>query len=632
MTTSIIISEKGGAERRESYDQPEVSIGRVKGNDILLPKGNVSKRHARLIFRDGRCIVTDLKSTNGTYVNHRRITHATLVREGDRIYIGDFVLRLEPEASATHDLSRTTLGSLDAPSEPNYASAGVRGPLATVASAPPLTPEVVSHFPIEHDPDESSPLLQVPAPPRLPEIVRPASLHALPMVTEAPSAPELATPSTSSEPASPATASSNAPSKASRPDSERLAAHQQALSRLSAAVEAKVPIDAASPVSDALLAAIDAESARLANSPEGASLDLALVRAAALRELVGLGPLALLLEDPHVTEIHVLAGELTVVRRGQRQIVRELGFTSDHAIARVVQRLLGATAPDDGEAFVHGVLDGGLELSVVRPVACADGHLVSLRKPVRCEGTLNGLVRSGAISRGMATLLGHCAGARANILVTSSPGAGAEEVLAALSDAPEAGSGRVMWLSDGRQLPPPQSAAVAMGRTRAERLRALRAACRFAPHHLVVPTLGAEEIAVLIDAVAEGLQGVILRAAAPTLRQTVARLSADLASCSAGGSTEAAQERLLSAFDLVLEVARLRDGRPRMLRLAELRSGVAGGIHITDIFSFAQHRTAAGGSIEGTFAASGAVPAIVEELTARGLPLDTSIFRRHASG
>src|SRR5205814_7507248 len=66
---AILISEKGGAERREAYDQPEINIGRVQGNDLMLPKGNVSKRHAKLVFRDGRFIVNDLNSTNGTYVN-----------------------------------------------------------------------------------------------------------------------------------------------------------------------------------------------------------------------------------------------------------------------------------------------------------------------------------------------------------------------------------------------------------------------------------------------------------------------------------------------------------------------------------------------------------------------------------
>src|SRR6202451_602478 len=92
---TIIISEKGGAERREAFDKNEINLGRVQGTDLMLPKGNVSKHHARLLFRDGRFIVTDLKSTNGTYVNGRKISQATIVREGDKIYIGDFVLRLE---------------------------------------------------------------------------------------------------------------------------------------------------------------------------------------------------------------------------------------------------------------------------------------------------------------------------------------------------------------------------------------------------------------------------------------------------------------------------------------------------------------------------------------------------------
>src|SRR5271154_5263915 len=92
---TIIISEKGGAERRETLDKNEINVGRVQGNDLMLPKGNVSKHHARLLFRDGRFIVTDLKSTNGTYVNGRKIAQATIVREGDKIYIGDFVLRLD---------------------------------------------------------------------------------------------------------------------------------------------------------------------------------------------------------------------------------------------------------------------------------------------------------------------------------------------------------------------------------------------------------------------------------------------------------------------------------------------------------------------------------------------------------
>src|SRR5204862_2774912 len=118
---AIVISEKGGGERREIFDKHEINVGRVQGNDLMLPKGNVSKRHARLLFRDGRFIVTDLKSTNGTYVNGRKIAQATIVREGDKIYVGAFVLRVEMSGS--------------------MASAGPSFPLAApVAVTPPSPP------------------------------------------------------------------------------------------------------------------------------------------------------------------------------------------------------------------------------------------------------------------------------------------------------------------------------------------------------------------------------------------------------------------------------------------------------------------------------------------------------------
>ena len=71
---SILISEKGGETKRMEFDRPEITIGRVAGNDIVLPRNNISKRHSRIVFKDGKFIVVDLKSTNGTFVNGRKIT------------------------------------------------------------------------------------------------------------------------------------------------------------------------------------------------------------------------------------------------------------------------------------------------------------------------------------------------------------------------------------------------------------------------------------------------------------------------------------------------------------------------------------------------------------------------------
>ena len=101
---TIIIQEKGGEQRRMVFNKPEVTIGRVQGNDIVLPKGNVSKRHARIVLKDGKFIIVDLKSTNGTYVNGRKITSPLVVKDSDKIYIGDFIVGVDESSGANQDM------------------------------------------------------------------------------------------------------------------------------------------------------------------------------------------------------------------------------------------------------------------------------------------------------------------------------------------------------------------------------------------------------------------------------------------------------------------------------------------------------------------------------------------------
>jgi pilus assembly protein CpaF len=113
---TINIQEKGGEQRRMVFNKPEVTIGRVQGNDIVLPKGNVSKRHARIVLKDGKFIIVDLKSTNGTYVNGRKITSPLVVKDSDKIYIGDFIVGVDEAAS----------GDSDGPSESTATPAGER--------------------------------------------------------------------------------------------------------------------------------------------------------------------------------------------------------------------------------------------------------------------------------------------------------------------------------------------------------------------------------------------------------------------------------------------------------------------------------------------------------------------------
>ena len=65
----------------------ELVIGRHRSCDVVLAQDDVSRRHARLVFRDGAWILHDLDSTNGTLVNGVRVGRYRL-RPGDRIRLG----------------------------------------------------------------------------------------------------------------------------------------------------------------------------------------------------------------------------------------------------------------------------------------------------------------------------------------------------------------------------------------------------------------------------------------------------------------------------------------------------------------------------------------------------------------
>jgi len=97
---NLSLTEKGGSTNELSFDKEEVTVGRVRGNDIVLPKGNVSKHHCKLFVRGGEILVEDLRSTNGTYVNGRKIVEPTPVVLSDKVFVGDFIIRLTSLASS----------------------------------------------------------------------------------------------------------------------------------------------------------------------------------------------------------------------------------------------------------------------------------------------------------------------------------------------------------------------------------------------------------------------------------------------------------------------------------------------------------------------------------------------------
>ncbi|MFP6684445.1 MAG: FHA domain-containing protein [Polyangiaceae bacterium] len=631
---SVVISEKGGTERRDRYDHSEITIGRVKGNDIVLPKGNVSKKHARLICRDGRYIVTDLKSTNGTYINHRRITHATLVREGDRIYVGDFVIKVEdPDKPAPAEPPPANRSS-PAGSDPRSSRGSLSG-----------GSDVISHFPIENDPDDfaapkdallptgvSTPVAARATHPDSDEVDDSGPMHAYPS------------------------------GEFAEHETERRSSHefQRVLEQVLLDVEQRLDLahdPAAMPTAADAQAAIAAAAQTAFKDDDAAhAANRELVENAANDEICALGPLTSLLNDDSVSRIDVMGRKIRVQRREARLTDRLLDFGTHAGVSRALHRLQqqrelqplfdDSETPDPADAtrtnhpvdradstesdspYIELTVRGGWMLFAMTPPVVVGSPSISLERLDRAATTLDSLVRGGSLSRSMATLLGHCVAARANILVVANRESLSARVVDALAAAVPHGHSAA-WL--GRRPDTASSNDGTIVLDGQEDNTAIRGVSRLAPDHILIPHLQNAWTKAVIDGIHEGGAGVVMGVGGATLRQALSRMGTSLAMNSEGVDPQTAHQWIGSAFDLGLEVTRLRDGRLRIARLSEIRVDVH-GLRLHDIFTFAYDRTAAGGSIEGSFNATGTIPRIVEDLAAHGMMLDPRMFRRHSSG
>src|SRR5688572_24144380 len=83
-------------QKGRSFDlNGELTVGRAAGCQVALEDNYVSQLHARVFTREGTVWVEDLGSTNGTYVNDRRVSAPLAVRRGDQLKVGSTVLELK---------------------------------------------------------------------------------------------------------------------------------------------------------------------------------------------------------------------------------------------------------------------------------------------------------------------------------------------------------------------------------------------------------------------------------------------------------------------------------------------------------------------------------------------------------
>ena len=90
---------EGGPTPGQEFElvKDEFVIGRVEGNDLVIAEPSVSRRHARLLRQGSQVLLEDLGSSNGTFINGKRLIAPTPLMPGDILMLGQ-VARLKFQA------------------------------------------------------------------------------------------------------------------------------------------------------------------------------------------------------------------------------------------------------------------------------------------------------------------------------------------------------------------------------------------------------------------------------------------------------------------------------------------------------------------------------------------------------
>jgi pilus assembly protein CpaF len=347
-----------------------------------------------------------------------------------------------------------------------------------------------------------------------------------------------------------------------------------------------------------------------------------------LDEAVGLGPLSRLLDDPDVTEIMVNRHDEIYVERGGQLALHAAIFSSEDAVLRVIERIVAPLGRriDESSPMVDARLPDGSRVNAVLAPVALRGASMTIRKFPRRRPAMADLLRAGSLDSAIACFLQCCVRERVNIVVAGGTGSGKTTLLNILSNAIPAGE-RVVTIEDAAELKLQHPHLVALearpanleGRGRIAIRDLVRNALRMRPDRIVVGECRGAEAFDMLAAMNTGHEGSLTTLHANTPRDALARLETMILMAGMDLPLAAIREHIASSIHVIVQQARLFDGRRVITGVVEITGMESGRIQLNELF---RYRRGQGGSFEGC----GALPAFAERWREEGRAIDPGLF------
>jgi pilus assembly protein CpaF len=355
-----------------------------------------------------------------------------------------------------------------------------------------------------------------------------------------------------------------------------------------------------------------------------------------LDELLGLGPLEPLLKDPTITDILVNGHDRVFVERYGVLEPSPVRFKDDKHLIRIIQKIVSAVGRriDESSPLADARLLDGSRVNAVVPPLALDGPLLSIRKFAKIPIDLARLVEIGSVPAPVADVLKAIVIGRMNILISGGTGSGKTTMLNAMS-AFIGDTERIVTIEDSAELQLQQRHVARLetrppnieGRGEVAQRELVKNSLRMRPDRIIVGEVRGGEAFDMLQAMNTGHDGSMTTVHANTPRDALSRVEQMIGMSGIDIPARSARGQISSAINVVIQVARLSDGRRRLMSVSEL-SGMEGDvITMQEIFRFRQTGIDGDGAVLGHFEATGIRPRFLEQVAARGAILSADLFR-----
>lgn len=353
-------------------------------------------------------------------------------------------------------------------------------------------------------------------------------------------------------------------------------------------------------------------------------------------EIHGYGPITELLEDKNVTEIMVNGIDQIYIEIDGRIIKDEsVSFINDDHIIRTIQRMVqpyGRTI-DTSSPMVDARLKDGSRLNAVIPPLSLKGPVLTIRKFKENIDDIEALIRTGTLTPYMARFLEASVKAKLNILVCGGTGAGKTSLLNVMSSFIDKNE-RIITIEDAAELKLRQEHVIALetrtvnyeGEGEVTIRDLVINSLRMRPDRIIVGEVRGKEAFDMLQAMNTGHEGSMTTMHANSAEDALNRLETMILMAGIEIPVKAIRGYIEHAIDLVVNIARLSDGKRKVTGISEVSGIKDDKIILKDIFAFNQTGVTPNREVIGEFVLYKYIPEVYKKIVERGIDTINDIF------